>query len=85
MQELNSEPVIPEGFPEWKETMDLWGSKMIAAIEVLHFRHLLWLLFLPPLQQLALVSDYILIFTCTRLLLRWLQLDLVWTRTHSLL
>ncbi|URE12222.1 hypothetical protein MUK42_36998 [Musa troglodytarum] len=33
-QELNSEPVIPEGFPEWKETMDSWGSKMIAAIEV---------------------------------------------------
>ncbi|PWA78832.1 hypothetical protein CTI12_AA209400 [Artemisia annua] len=32
-QELNSEPVIPEGFPEWKETMDTWGSKMIAAIE----------------------------------------------------
>ncbi|XP_038977147.1 uncharacterized protein LOC120107779 [Phoenix dactylifera] len=32
-QELNSEPVIPEGFPEWKETMDLWGFKMIAAIE----------------------------------------------------
>ncbi|KAJ9558414.1 hypothetical protein OSB04_013028 [Centaurea solstitialis] len=32
-QELNSEPVIPEGFPEWKETMDSWGSKMIAAIE----------------------------------------------------
>ncbi|KAF6168293.1 hypothetical protein GIB67_018133 [Kingdonia uniflora] len=32
-QELNSEPVIPEGFPEWKETMDSWGYKMIAAIE----------------------------------------------------
>ncbi|KAK9125432.1 hypothetical protein Scep_014278 [Stephania cephalantha] len=32
-QELNSEPVIPEGFPEWKETMDSWGSKMISAIE----------------------------------------------------
>ncbi|KAK6928691.1 Non-hem dioxygenase N-terminal domain [Dillenia turbinata] len=32
-QELNSEPVIPEGFPEWKETMDLWGHKMISAIE----------------------------------------------------
>ncbi|KAM7476697.1 hypothetical protein LguiB_023940 [Lonicera macranthoides] len=32
-QELNSEPVIPEGFPEWKDTMDLWGYKMIAAIE----------------------------------------------------
>lgn len=33
-QELNSEPVVPEGFPEWKETMDSWGNKMIAAIEV---------------------------------------------------
>ncbi|KAB1224796.1 hypothetical protein CJ030_MR1G028646 [Morella rubra] len=34
VQELNSEPVIPEGFPEWKDTMDSWGSKMISAIEV---------------------------------------------------
>ncbi|KAI3892759.1 hypothetical protein MKW92_022239 [Papaver armeniacum] len=33
-QELNSEPVIPEGFPEWKQTMDSWGYKMINAIEV---------------------------------------------------
>ncbi|KAH0464718.1 hypothetical protein IEQ34_004821 [Dendrobium chrysotoxum] len=33
-KELNAEPVIPEGFPEWKETMDSWGSKMISAIEV---------------------------------------------------
>ncbi|CAN6440483.1 unnamed protein product [Victoria cruziana] len=32
-QELNSEPVIPEGFPEWKDTMDAWGCKMISAIE----------------------------------------------------
>ncbi|XP_010257376.1 PREDICTED: uncharacterized protein LOC104597495 [Nelumbo nucifera] len=32
-QELNSEPVIPEGFPEWKDTMDSWGYKMISAIE----------------------------------------------------
>ncbi|OWM77208.1 hypothetical protein CDL15_Pgr028845 [Punica granatum] len=32
-KELNSEPVIPEGFPEWKETMDSWGYKMISAIE----------------------------------------------------
>ncbi|GKU88677.1 hypothetical protein SLEP1_g2910 [Rubroshorea leprosula] len=32
-QELNSEPVIPEGFPEWKETMDSWGYKMISAVE----------------------------------------------------
>lgn len=34
VQELNSEPVIPEGFPEWKDTMDSWGFKMISAIEV---------------------------------------------------
>lgn len=34
LQELNSEPVIPAGFPEWKETMDSWGYKMISAIEV---------------------------------------------------
>uniref|UniRef100_A0A6V7QR67 Non-haem dioxygenase N-terminal domain-containing protein n=1 Tax=Ananas comosus var. bracteatus TaxID=296719 RepID=A0A6V7QR67_ANACO len=33
-KELNSEPVIPEGFPEWRKTMDSWGSKMISAIEV---------------------------------------------------
>lgn len=32
-QELNSEPVIPEGFPGWKETMDSWGYKMISAIQ----------------------------------------------------
>ncbi|KAM7476698.1 hypothetical protein LguiB_023941 [Lonicera macranthoides] len=32
-QELNSEPVIPEGFPGWKDTMDSWGHKMISAIE----------------------------------------------------
>ncbi|ESQ32510.1 hypothetical protein EUTSA_v10004473mg [Eutrema salsugineum] len=33
-KELNSEPVIPEGFPEWKEIMDSWGYKMISAVEV---------------------------------------------------
>ncbi|KAB5520526.1 hypothetical protein DKX38_024845 [Salix brachista] len=32
-KELNSEPVIPEGFPEWKDTMDSWGCKMISTIE----------------------------------------------------
>lgn len=32
-QELNAEPVIPDGFPEWKDTMDSWGYKMISAIE----------------------------------------------------
>ncbi|OIW07966.1 hypothetical protein TanjilG_20067 [Lupinus angustifolius] len=33
-QELNAEPVIPDGFPEWKETMDSWGYKMISALKV---------------------------------------------------
>ncbi|KAH6772948.1 2-oxoglutarate and oxygenase superfamily protein [Perilla frutescens var. hirtella] len=33
-KELNSEPVIPEGFPGWKDTMDSWGYKMVSAIEV---------------------------------------------------
>ncbi|PON52822.1 Non-heme dioxygenase N-terminal domain containing protein [Parasponia andersonii] len=33
-KELNAEPVIPEGFHEWKDTMDSWGHKMISAIEV---------------------------------------------------
>lgn len=33
-KELNSEPVIPDGFPTWKDTMDSWGNKMIYAIEV---------------------------------------------------
>uniref|UniRef100_A0A453PF17 Isopenicillin N synthase-like Fe(2+) 2OG dioxygenase domain-containing protein n=3 Tax=Aegilops tauschii subsp. strangulata TaxID=200361 RepID=A0A453PF17_AEGTS len=33
-KELNAEPVIPDGLPEWKETMDSWGAKMISAIEV---------------------------------------------------
>ena len=34
LQELNSESVIPKGFPEWAETMNSWGSKMIAVVEV---------------------------------------------------
>lgn len=33
-KELNAEPVIPEGIPEWKDTMDSWGLKMISAIQV---------------------------------------------------
>ncbi|GLJ22094.1 hypothetical protein SUGI_0414230 [Cryptomeria japonica] len=33
-QELNSEPVVPEGFPEWVDTMNGWGYKMISAVEV---------------------------------------------------
>ncbi|KAL6569810.1 hypothetical protein OROMI_014324 [Orobanche minor] len=32
-KEQNSEPVIPEGFPVWKDAMDSWGSKMVSAIE----------------------------------------------------
>ncbi|KAJ8748785.1 hypothetical protein K2173_011340 [Erythroxylum novogranatense] len=32
-KELNAEPVVPEGFAEWKDTMDSWGYKMISAIE----------------------------------------------------
>ena len=36
LQELNAESVIPEGFPDWVETMNGWGSKMIAAVEVGH-------------------------------------------------
>ena len=34
VQELNAEPVIPEGFPDWVDIMNGWGSKMIAAVEV---------------------------------------------------
>jgi isopenicillin N synthase-like dioxygenase len=33
-KELNSEPVIPDDLPEWKDTMDSWGAKMISAVEV---------------------------------------------------
>lgn len=33
-QELNAEPVIPEGFPQWADVMNTWGRKMIAAVEV---------------------------------------------------
>ena len=31
--ELNAPPVVPAAFPEWAETMDGWGFKMLAAIE----------------------------------------------------
>jgi hypothetical protein len=34
VQELNADPVIPEGFPEWSDVMNSWGRKMIAAVEV---------------------------------------------------
>lgn len=33
-KEINAEPVIPEGFPEWKEIMDSWGEKMLSAVKV---------------------------------------------------
>eukprot|EP00850_Spirogloea_muscicola_P012987 SM000086S23039 [mRNA] locus=s86:260434:262793:- [translate_table: standard] len=32
-QELNAEPVVPDGFPDWEVVMDTWGAKMIAAVE----------------------------------------------------
>lgn len=31
--ELNAPPVIPEGFPQWSEVMDKWGSLMLQAIQ----------------------------------------------------
>lgn len=31
--ELNADPVVPSGFPEWAAVMDGWGFKMIAAVE----------------------------------------------------
>jgi len=30
--ELNAAPVIPEGFPEWSEIMDKWGTLMMLSI-----------------------------------------------------
>lgn len=29
---MNAEPVIPKGFPEWSEVMDMWGNKMLATL-----------------------------------------------------
>eukprot|EP01024_Parvocaulis_polyphysoides_P001846 TRINITY_DN10530_c0_g2_i1.p1 TRINITY_DN10530_c0_g2~~TRINITY_DN10530_c0_g2_i1.p1 ORF type:complete len:409 (-),score=35.77 TRINITY_DN10530_c0_g2_i1:999-2063(-) len=29
--ELHPDPVIPEGFPEWREVMDTWGNKLRDA------------------------------------------------------
>lgn len=29
------DPVIPPEIPEWKSTMDMWGNKMLEAVEVL--------------------------------------------------
>jgi len=31
--EQNLEPVTPAAFPEWTETMDTWGAKMLSALE----------------------------------------------------
>lgn len=31
-----TQSVIPKGFPEWEETMNSCGQKMMAAIEVCH-------------------------------------------------
>lgn len=33
-KELNADPVIPEGFPLWKEVMDEWGNLMLNAVYV---------------------------------------------------
>jgi isopenicillin N synthase-like dioxygenase len=33
-QDLNAEPVIPPEIPEWSDTMNLWGGKMIDALFV---------------------------------------------------
>jgi len=30
--ELNAPPVIPDGFPQWSDIMDKWGSLMLQAI-----------------------------------------------------
>jgi hypothetical protein len=45
-QELNSDPVVPEGFPEWADTMDGWGSTMISTVEVVQIDVFLFLLIL---------------------------------------
>lgn len=31
---LNAAPVIPRNFPEWSETMNGWGTKMLTAVTV---------------------------------------------------
>jgi len=30
---LNADPVIPEGFDDWEDTMNTWGEKMIGCVE----------------------------------------------------
>lgn len=32
-KELNADPVIPKGFPEWKDVMNDWGYHMLHAVE----------------------------------------------------
>lgn len=29
---LNMDPVMPPEFPEWKQVMDMWGTKMLDAV-----------------------------------------------------
>lgn len=31
-EDLNAQPVVPAAFPQWKETMDTWGKKMLDAV-----------------------------------------------------
>ncbi|KAJ3025435.1 hypothetical protein HDV00_012716 [Rhizophlyctis rosea] len=33
--QLNADPVIPSGFPQWSETMNSWGTRMHDAISTL--------------------------------------------------
>lgn len=33
--EMNAAPVIPEGFPEWKEVLDTWGNKLVATLHTI--------------------------------------------------
>lgn len=30
-EELNADPVIPEGFDDWEEVMTTWGTKMLQV------------------------------------------------------
>ncbi|KAF5782654.1 putative oxoglutarate/iron-dependent dioxygenase, isopenicillin N synthase [Helianthus annuus] len=32
-QDLNSDHIVPEGFPDWEETMNSWGYKLLSAVE----------------------------------------------------
>ncbi|KAI8463964.1 MAG: hypothetical protein J3K34DRAFT_442084 [Monoraphidium minutum] len=32
--ELNAEPVVPEGFPNWAGVMDAWGFRMVSAVDL---------------------------------------------------